>query len=95
MVSYDDNIIAIYLYHAQPQLVKINHNGGWPTFQHILLHLNFVELVGADNDAVASEVDTAAGLRCLDLLQKQTKVQHLLPTHYSGTEQKLPFISWH
>lgn len=63
------------------------------TLQHKLLHLDLVELVGADNDAVASEVDTAAGLRCLDLLQKQTKVQHLLPTHYSGTEQKLPFIS--
>lgn len=33
-----------------------------PTFQHVLLHLNLIELVGANNDTVASEVDTAAGL---------------------------------
>lgn len=33
-----------------------------PTFQHVLLHLNLIELVGANNDTVTSEVDTAAGL---------------------------------
>lgn len=32
------------------------------TFQNILLHLNLVEFVGANNDAVASEVDAAARL---------------------------------
>lgn len=40
------------------------------TFQHVLLHLNLIELVGADDDAVASKVDTAAGLRRLDLLRE-------------------------
>lgn len=42
--------------------VQTNHNVRRPTFQHILLHLNLIELVGADNDTVASEVNTAAGL---------------------------------
>lgn len=53
--------------------VWLNLSGSWLTFQHILLHLNLIEFVGADNDAVASEVDTAAGLWCLNFLQKQTK----------------------
>lgn len=44
------------------------------TFQHVLLHLDLVELVGADDDAVASEVDTAAGLRRLDLLRRKAAV---------------------
>ena len=39
-----------------------------PTFQHVLLHLHLVELVGSDNDAVAGEVDATAGLQGLDLL---------------------------
>lgn len=60
------------------RLPWINHSAGrWPTFQHILLHLYLIELVGANNDAVASEVDTAAGLWCLNLLQIQTNIQHL------------------
>lgn len=57
--------------------VWINHSWSWPTFQHILLHLNLIELVGPNNDTVASEVDTATGLWCLNLLQIQTKVQPL------------------
>lgn len=32
------------------------------TFQNILFHLNLIKLVGADNNTVASEMDTAAGL---------------------------------
>lgn len=32
------------------------------TFQHILLHLNLIEFVGANNNTVSSEVDTAARL---------------------------------
>lgn len=44
-----------------------------PTFQHILLHLDLIELVCADYDAVSGEVDTAAWLWCLNLLQIQTQ----------------------
>lgn len=38
------------------------------TLQHKLLHLDLVELVGADDDAVAGQVDAAAGLQGFDLL---------------------------
>lgn len=38
------------------------------TLEHELLHLNLVELVGADDDAVAGQVDAAAGLQSLNLL---------------------------
>lgn len=31
------------------------------TLQHILLHLNLIELVGANDDAVVGEVNTATG----------------------------------
>lgn len=58
--------------------VWINRRGSWPTFKNVLLHLNLIELVGADNDTVAGEVDTAAGLRCLYLLHTQTEVQPLI-----------------
>lgn len=40
------------------------------TFQNVLLHLDLVELVGADDDAVPREVDAAAGLRRFDLLRE-------------------------
>lgn len=33
-----------------------------PTLKRVLLHVNFVELIGSDEDAVVGEVDTAAGL---------------------------------
>lgn len=52
------------------------------TFQHILLHLNLVELVGANDDAVASEVDTAAGLRRLDLLKEKWWWQEEMPARF-------------
>lgn len=39
---------------------------GWedwgPTFKRVLLHVNFVEFIGSDEDTVVGEVDTAAGL---------------------------------
>lgn len=38
------------------------------TLQNILLHLNLIELVGADDDAVAGQVEAAAGLQSLYLL---------------------------
>lgn len=38
------------------------------TLQHKLLHLDLVELVGADDDAVAGQVDAAAGLQGFNLL---------------------------
>lgn len=33
-----------------------------PTLKRVLLHVNFVELIGSDEDTVVGEVDTAAGL---------------------------------
>lgn len=73
--------------------------GGWLTFQHILLHLNLVEFVGADNDAVAGEVDTAAGLWCLNFLQKQTKVRPLFFFSSSllpkGRQKNAAVCLWH
>lgn len=39
---------------------------GWedwgPTLKRVLLHVNFVEFIGSDEDTVVGEVDTAAGL---------------------------------
>lgn len=40
------------------------------TLQDILLHLNLIEFVGADDDAVAGQVDAAAGLQSLYLLME-------------------------
>lgn len=46
-----------------------NNQQGKPlTLQDILLHLNLIELVGADDDAVAGQVEAAAGLQSLYLL---------------------------
>lgn len=42
-----------------------------PTFQRILLHLYFIELVGYDDDAVGGQMDAAARLRGFDLLQNK------------------------
>lgn len=33
-----------------------------PTLKRVLLHVNFVEFIGSDEDTVVGEVDTAAGL---------------------------------
>lgn len=44
-----------------------------PTLQCVLLHVNLVEFIGSDEDAVVGEVDTAAGLRGLDLLRRGRK----------------------
>lgn len=33
-----------------------------PTLECVLLHVNFVEFIGSDEDTVVGEVDTAAGL---------------------------------
>lgn len=41
------------------------------TLQHKLLHLDLVELVGADDDAVAGQVDAAARLQSFNLLGKK------------------------
>jgi hypothetical protein len=38
------------------------------TLQNILLHLNFIELVGADDEAVVGQMEAAAGLQSLYLL---------------------------
>lgn len=43
------------------------------TLQHKLLHLDLVELVGADDDAVAGQVDAAAGLQSFNLLRDETR----------------------
>lgn len=43
------------------------------TLQDELLHLDLVELVGADDDAVAGQMDAAARLQGLDLLQRQVR----------------------
>lgn len=49
-----------------------NNQQGKPlTLQDILLHLNLIELVGADDDAVAGQVDAAAGLQSLYLLMEE------------------------
>lgn len=42
-----------------------------PTFQRILLHLNFIELVGSNDDAVSGQMDAAARLRGFNLLEKR------------------------
>lgn len=44
-----------------------------PTLQRVLLHVNLVEFIGSDEDTVVGEVDTAAGLRGLDLLRRGRK----------------------
>lgn len=44
-----------------------------PTLQRVLLHVDFVEFIGSDEDTVVGEVDTAAGLRGLDLLGRGCK----------------------
>lgn len=63
--------------------------GGPPTFQDVLLHLNLVEFVGTNDDAVAGEVDAAARLRCFDLLQKAGEAQarrlRFIPLHVTGS----------
>lgn len=33
-----------------------------PTLERVLLHVNFVEFIGSNEDTVIGEVDTAAGL---------------------------------
>lgn len=33
-----------------------------PTLKRVLLHVNFVEFIGSDEDTVVGEVDAAAGL---------------------------------
>ena len=43
------------------------------TLERKLLHLDLVELVGADDGAVAGQVDAAAGLEGLDLLGSHTR----------------------
>lgn len=42
-----------------------------PTFQRVLLHLNFIELVGSNDDAVSGQMDAAARLRGFNLLEKR------------------------
>lgn len=52
------------------------------TLQHKLLHLDLVELVGADDDAVAGQVDAAAGLQGFDLLRDE--IGRALPLKYKA-----------
>ena len=54
------------------------------TLQRKLLHLNLVELVGADDGAVAGQVDAAAGLQGLDLLGNHTHNQDQRETRYTS-----------
>lgn len=42
---------------------------GSPTLERVLLHVDLIELVGANEDTVVGEVDTAAGFGGLDLLR--------------------------
>lgn len=39
------------------------------TFEHKLLHLDLVELVGADDDTVTGQMDATARLQSLNLLR--------------------------
>ena len=48
---------------AEPELRAGGALG--PTLQRVLLHVNFVEFIGSDEDTVVGEVDTAAGLLTL------------------------------
>lgn len=41
------------------------------TLQHILLHLNLIELIGANDYAVVGEVNTATGFQGLNLLKQR------------------------
>lgn len=44
-----------------------------PTIQNTLLHLNLVEFIGTNDDAVAGEVDAAARLERFNLLRDEEK----------------------
>lgn len=60
-----------------------NNQQGKPlTLQDILLHLNLIELVGADDDAVACEVDTAAGLWRLNLFPDTELIEAVVVAQY-------------
>lgn len=49
--------------------------GGSHTLKRVLFHVDLIELVGSDEDTVIGEVDTAAGLRGLNLLRGGTEGQ--------------------
>lgn len=50
--------------------------GEGPTLQRVLLHVDFVEFIGSDEDTVIGEVDAAAGLRGLYLLRQSRRKGH-------------------
>ena len=54
------------------------------TLERKLLHLDLIELVGADDGAVVGQVDTAAGLKGLDLLGNHTRNQDQRETRYTS-----------
>lgn len=52
-----------------------------PTLQCVLLHLNFIELVGSNDDAVSGQMDAAARLRGFNLLEKSTAWTDISPLY--------------
>lgn len=52
-----------------------------PTLQCVLLHLNFIELVGSNDDAVSGQMDAAARLRGFNLLEKRTAWTDMSPLY--------------
>lgn len=69
-----------------------------PTLQRVLLHLDFIELVGSNDDAVSGQMDAAARLRGFDLLEKReawtniSSLQLFTDFAYSGSLCIAPFI---
>lgn len=74
-------------------IAKWHLSGRWSTFQNILLHLNLVEFVGPNNDAVASEVDAATRFWCFDLLQKTRKSSTSSLVFYQSSFLRLTHLS--
>lgn len=59
------------------------------TLEHKLLHLDLVELVGADDDAVAGEMDAAAGLQSFNLLWGEGRTCDFYRWTLYGVEETL------
>lgn len=60
-MSVDCGLTLIYL--GSRDIIEIR------TVQNTLLHLNLVEFIGTNDDAIAGEVDTAARLKRFNLLR--------------------------
>lgn len=74
-----------------------SRSSGWagedsgPTLERVLLHVDFVEFIGSDEDTVVGEVDTAAGLRGLYLLRQRGEKRMRVLTQGSHASTALPF----